>query len=166
MSDWMEALKRHIVGVIGGLTCILSPVDQGMAKAVPHFLLLFIQDLLSHFLPHESEVAHGGHHPQADRFSGRQQELSFVAVVFVSSQEVLSRMVREIAGRKNVRNGGAGLARSAAAFCKVSLQKCAMAPAEFAKRVKSFDHACALRPAAACAGGKGNDRDLAVFDSA
>ena len=81
-------------------------------------------------------------------------------------QEFLGRTMREIAGSKNVRNGGAGFARGAAAFGEMSLQECAMASAEFAKRVKRFDHARALGPAAACAGGKGNDRDLAIFNGA
>ena len=105
MADRMETLERQIVGIIAGFARGTGPVDQRGAQAFAHFLLLLIQELLRHFLPREAQVAHGRNHPPSDRFSRREKQRSFVAVIVLTREEVGRRFVGQITGCKNVRKG-------------------------------------------------------------
>ena len=49
VSHGMQALERHIVRIVPGLTRAPGPSDQGGAKAVPDLLLLDVEQLLGHF---------------------------------------------------------------------------------------------------------------------
>ena len=74
MADGVQALERQVVRVVAGLARAAGPIDEGVAQAVAHLLLLLIEDLLRHFLPDEPQVADGGDHAQADRFAGREEQ--------------------------------------------------------------------------------------------
>ena len=66
VADRVQTLERHVVGIITGFARALSPIDQGMAQAIPNFLLLLIEHLLGHLLPKESQVPHRRDHSQSD----------------------------------------------------------------------------------------------------
>ncbi len=70
VAHGVEALEGEVVGVVGGLSGGFGPIDEGGAKGVADFLLLFVEDLLGHFFPGEAEVAFGGDHAQSDGSSG------------------------------------------------------------------------------------------------
>src|SRR5258706_5774737 len=59
MAYRVQALQRQVISVIARLTGTSCPTDQGLPQAVTHFLLLFIQQLLRHLFPHESQVTNG-----------------------------------------------------------------------------------------------------------
>src|SRR5262245_18146627 len=132
----MQTLQRHIVGVVGSLTRCPSPINQRMTKSIAHFLLLLVEKLLWHFLPHESQVASSRNHAQTDGFPGREEHRSVVPIIFLAGQKIFNGPVCKIAGCKNVRNESAGFARNFTASRQVRFGKCSMASSEFAKRVE------------------------------
>src|SRR4051794_15513225 len=71
VANRMQALERDIVGVIASLASVYGPIHERMASAIPYFLLLLIEDLLWHFLPHKCEVTRCRHHAQANGFAPR-----------------------------------------------------------------------------------------------
>ena len=71
MPDGVQALKREIAGVIARLPRAARPADEGGAEGIAHFLLLFVERLLRHFLPGKAQVALCGNHPQPDGATGR-----------------------------------------------------------------------------------------------
>ena len=97
-----------------------------------------------------------------DRFARREQQRALVAVVVLARQKFLGRRVGQVAGGEDVRQRRAGLARNAPALGQVRFDEGAVAPAQFAERMQRLDHARALGPAAAGAGGQGDHRHLAV----
>src|SRR5258705_1191109 len=105
----MQTLQRDVVGVVGSFTRCSSPINQRLAEAVANLLLLLIENLLRHFLPHKSQVASSRNHAQTDGFPGREEDRSFIAVILLPSEELLDGRVRKIAGCKNVRDESASL---------------------------------------------------------
>ena len=60
MPNRVQTLKRQVVSVIADLPGIPRPADKGLPQTVSNLLLLFVQNLLRHFLPGEPEVANSG----------------------------------------------------------------------------------------------------------
>ncbi len=85
-------------------------------------------------------------------------------VVFLTLEKFGGRAVSKIAGGKDVRNGSASQARNAAALGQVRFNEGAVAAAEFAERMQSFDDSRALRPAAARTGGERDHGDFAASE--
>src|ERR1035438_267862 len=81
----------------------------------------------------------------------------------LTGEELLRGRVGQIAGGEDVRYGSASLSRDTAALGQVRLHEGAVAAAQLAERVQGLDHARALRPAAAGAGGQGNYRQHAIL---
>ena len=110
MADRMQALKWDIVRLIGRFAGAASPIDKRMPQAVANLLLLLVQNLLRHFLPHETQVASGWNHSHTDGFPGREQQQSFISIVFLTRQKFLNGRMGQITCSKDVRDGHAGLA--------------------------------------------------------
>ena len=164
MADGMKALEGKIVRVVGRLAGGARPTDERIAKAVAHLLLLFVKDLLRHFFPRETQVAHGRHQAQPDGFARRKPQRPIVTVVLLMSEELRQRRVREVARREDMRQRGAKRAGHAAALGQMRLDERAMPAAQFAERVQRFHHARALRPARAGTRGQRDDGELAATE--
>src|SRR2546428_434527 len=162
VADRVQALEGRIVRVIAGFARLARPAEQRRAQAVPHLLLLLVQQLLRHLFPREPQITHGGNQPQTHRAARRKQERALVAVVVLAREELGRRTVREIARGDNVWQWHADAARNAAAFRQVDLQKSAVAPGKVAERLKRLYDPRALSPAAAGARREGSDGDLAA----
>src|SRR4051794_25859904 len=74
--------------------------------------------------------------------------------------------MREITRGEDVRNGCTVRAAHFAAFGQMCFDEGAMLARQLTKWVQRFHHTSALRPAAACAGGKRDYRHLAIADGA
>ena len=66
VSDGVEALHGKIVGIITCLAAPFRPIHQGGMEAFEDFLSLFIQQLLGHFQPGESEIPYCRYQAQPD----------------------------------------------------------------------------------------------------
>src|SRR5207302_6725551 len=161
MPDRMEALDRDIVGIIAGLARCARPVDKSGTQTVADFLLLFVKHLLRHLLPGEPEISHRGDNAQADRFTRREKERPYVAIIVLAREKFRRRPVSEVTGRKNVRDGSSDAARHAAALGQMCFDEGAMASGKFAERMQRLHDACAFRPTGTRSGGKRNDGDFA-----
>ena len=103
MADGMQALARQVVGVVAALAGAARPPHQGVAKAVAHLLLLFVQQLLRGVLPEEPEVAQHRDQAQADGPAGREHQWPRIAVVLPLGEKRVDGIVGEPAGREDVR---------------------------------------------------------------
>src|SRR2546423_4973653 len=103
MPDRMQALQRHVVGVIGSLTSVPGPSNECRSQTFPHLLRLFIQDLLRHLLPNKAQVVLCWNHAQTNRTARREQQWAGVAVVMFPPQKFLDRLMSQIARRANMR---------------------------------------------------------------
>src|SRR5262245_13352657 len=92
------------------------------------------------------------------------QQRRVVTVVLLRREERLRRIVREIAGRDDVRQRRAELAADAAALGQMRLDERAMLPAELAVRIQGFDDAGSLSPPASRARGEADDGDGTGLD--
>src|SRR5437588_10950466 len=140
MPDRMEALDRDIVGIIAGLARCARPVDKSGTQTVADFLLLFVKHLLRHLLPGEPEISHRGDHAQADRFTRREKERPFVAIIVLAREKFRRRPVSEVTGCKNVRDGSSDAPRLAAALGGFFSDQGSWASAKLAERPQSLRH--------------------------
>jgi hypothetical protein len=70
VTDRMEALEWNVVRVVGGLSFGLSPLYERLTEVLSQLLLPFVEKLLRHFFPGESQVAHGRNQAKAHRPAG------------------------------------------------------------------------------------------------
>ena len=162
MADGMQALQRQVVNVVIPLARFPGPTDERGVQAVAHFLLLFIEHFLRHFLPLKTQIAHHGDHPQPDRMAGRQMQRAFIAVPILCCQKTVDRAVREITRGDNVRRHHPAQPADTAALGQVRFQKRPMLSTKFTKGVQSFHNARPLRPTAARTGGQRDDTHRAA----
>jgi hypothetical protein len=104
VADGVQALPRHIVGVVAPFASRTGPSQQGGPDALAHFLLLFVQLLLGRFLPGEAQVAHRGYHPQADGAPRRHPRVTLPFAGVSAAQVLLDGGVRQVACGENVWN--------------------------------------------------------------
>ena len=74
VAGGVQALQRHVVGVVVAAAGRFGPADERGVQALADLLGLHVEDLLRHFLPGKAQVAGHGHHPQADRTARRGQQ--------------------------------------------------------------------------------------------
>jgi hypothetical protein len=161
MADRMKTLERDIVNVVHGFTRISSPIHQSLAEAVPDFLLLFVQYLLRHLLPEETQIPSGRNHAQADRLSRREKKGPLVTVLVIASEKLLDGFMCEVASGENVRDCCTNLPRGAPALGEVRFNESAMAASQFAEGMQRFDDSGTLGPSAPRASRQRNDGSLA-----
>src|SRR5262245_42210088 len=128
MSYRMEALQRNVIGVVASFTNCPRPAHQGLSQAVADFLLLLIQDLLGHLFPEKMQIPQSGNHSKTNCFARREKQRSLVVEVVVPVQELLRRLMSQVAGGKYMRECGPCLARDATAFRKMRFNKTSMFP--------------------------------------
>ena len=142
----------------------MSPLDEGGTEAVADFLLLFVEELLGHFLPGKAQITDGGDEAQANRAAGREQEGAVVVEVTGAEEVIRDGLMSEVTRGDEVRDGGAAGLSGAPAFGEVHFDEGSMFAVQPGERVQRFDHAGALGPAAAGSGGEADHRDGAGFE--
>ena len=158
----VQAVQRFVGGVVASLAGGLGPADQGGVLAHLHLLLAFVQHLLVGFLPGEAQVADHRHQPQTDRPARRERHPGAVGEVERPVAPVRQRLVGGVAGGVDVRHRNAGDPRGFAAFGQMRLEERPVPAGQPGERMQRLDHAGALRPAAAHAGGQRHHGRLAA----
>src|SRR6476646_2395490 len=123
MAHRVETLERNIIGIIAGFAGTPRPSDERVPQTVSDLLLLFIENLLGHFLPQKPKVPDRGNQSEAYRFAWRKKQRAVIGIVLMSVEEGLDGLMREIAGREDVRDGRAVTSGDAAALCQVRFNK-------------------------------------------
>src|SRR5438045_6974795 len=103
----MEALRGKIVGVIASLPRLTGPANQRRSRTVADLLRLRIQQLLRRLFPGKTKIAHHGDQPQADTSTRREKKWPLVSVVPLAAQQLIRRLVSEVAGGNDVRDSRA-----------------------------------------------------------
>ncbi|SPE42576.1 hypothetical protein SBA3_620002 [Candidatus Sulfopaludibacter sp. SbA3] len=123
-------------------------------QTLADLLRLFIQQLLRHLLPGKTQVALGGHQAQADGASLRQHQRTRVVVILPGVQVLFNRLVRQVAGRENVRKQRTAFPSHARALGQMDFDEAAVLSVQFAERVERLHHTRAFGPAAAHTSGQ------------
>jgi len=110
MPDRVQALQRQVVGVVAALARRSGPADEGRAETLTHLLLLNVEHLLGHLFPGETQVAFGGHEPQAHAATRGQQQGTRVIVSAGPLKQGLGGPMRQVAGGEEVGQCVAGQA--------------------------------------------------------
>src|SRR4030095_9523160 len=96
VANRMQALERDIVRVVACLTGCDCPVRQGGAQRLAYFLLLFVEHLLRHFLPHESQITLRRNESKAHIGSAAQEHRPGIAIVLLAAQAIADRTMSQV----------------------------------------------------------------------
>jgi hypothetical protein len=159
----MQALERYVVRIVACFTGRDGPVRQGGAKGFAYFLLLLVEHLLRHFLPHEPQIPLGGNESKTDIGSAAQKHRPGIAIVFLAAQTLTDRAVSKVTRGENVGDRCASKLRNPTALSEVDFKERPVPASQFAEWMQCLDHTGALCPSGPGPGRQRNHRNFAGF---
>ena len=171
VADRMQALQRQVVGVVARLRPRRAPSRSSAARRLSRTFCCCSSSICCGISSHAKRRSRvHRHQPQADAASRAKAGAARRSRNCRRALEIrLDGVVREVARREDVRQRRAAERADAPALREMHLEKVRCRPPSLAERMQRLDHARALRPAAADAGGERDDRDFACaqrFESA
>ena len=162
MADGVQALSGEIAGVVTCFAARPRPIRQRAAHAVAHLLLLLVEFLLSGFFPRKLQVAHRGHHAQADGPAGRQVHGLSESIGELAREVGFGGLVGEVTRGEDVWNGSAKFTRGLPGFGEVHIDKTPVTSLELGEGMQALRAASSLGPTTTDSSGIGHYRQLAA----